>query len=141
MSDNEQLAIINARVWTGNPRRPWADAVLIHGERIELVGSSAEVRKQSAVSCRRIDAHGQLVVPHWKDARAGLADDALMQAVRSSLQGTVSPELNVLEAGAPADLAIFDRDITRASMDDPAVARVIVLIVAGRVLLDRAGLV
>ena len=27
------LAIVNARVWTGDTRRPWADAVLVRGER------------------------------------------------------------------------------------------------------------
>ena len=141
MADNEQIAIINARIWTGNPRRPWADAVLIRGDRIELVGSSAEVRKQSAVSCRRIDARGKLVVPRWKAARSRLPDDALIQAVRSSLQGIVAPELNVLEAGATADLAIFDRDVTRAMPGEAGIAQVILVMVAGRVLFDRAGLV
>ena len=32
-----RLAILNARVFTGNPRRPWADAVLIRGDRIETI--------------------------------------------------------------------------------------------------------
>jgi predicted amidohydrolase YtcJ len=140
MDDKDQLAIINARVWTGNPRRPWADAVLIRGDRIDLVGSSAEVRKRTGPACRRIDARGMLLVPLWKDTRREVADDALIQAVRSSLQGNAATALNVLEAGAPADLALIDRDITRASPDDLGIARVILVMVAGRVLLDRAGL-
>ena len=41
------LAIVNARVWTGDPRRPRADAVFLRAGRIEAVGSSAEVRKRS----------------------------------------------------------------------------------------------
>lgn len=140
MDDNEQLAIINARVWTGNPGRPWADAVLVRGDRIALVGSSAEVRKGSDPSCRRIDARGLLVVPLWKDARPEIDDGALIQVVRWSMQGRAATELNTLEAGAPADVAIFDHDITRATPDDAGIARVILLIQAGRVVLDRAHL-
>jgi predicted amidohydrolase YtcJ len=141
MDDNDQLAIINARVWTGNPRRPWADAVLIRAGLIELVGSSAEVRKRSDASCRRIDARGMLVVPLWNDMRPEVDDEALFQAVRSSIRGSAASELNVLETGARADLAIIDRDITRANPEELGNAQVILRMVAGRVLLDRAGLV
>ncbi|MEO7457801.1 MAG: amidohydrolase [Gemmatimonadaceae bacterium] len=62
------LAIVNARVWTGDPRRPWADAVLIRGERIELVGSSAEVKKRAGTATRTIDAAGKMVTPGFIDA-------------------------------------------------------------------------
>ena len=139
MDDNEQLAIINARVWTGNPRRPWADAVLIRGDRIELVGSSAEVRKGANLSCRLIDARGQLVMPLWKDRRPQLDDEALIRALRPPVQGLAAAELNVLEAGGPADLAMLDRDITRAVPDESGSARAILVVQAGRILLDRAG--
>lgn len=137
----DQLAIINARVWTGNPRRPWADAVLIRGDRIEVIGSSAEVRKRAAPTCRRIDARGMLVVPMWRDARADLDEEALVEAVRLSTQGGSATELNMLAAGAPANLAMFDRDVTRATPDDPGVVRVILLIAVGRLVFDRVGLV
>ena len=62
------LAIVNARVWTGNPRRPWADAVAVRGDRLAAVGSSAEVRKLAGREARVIDAKGQLVVPGFVDA-------------------------------------------------------------------------
>src|SRR3954464_15977389 len=67
------LAIVNAHVWTGDARRPWADAVLIRGERIEAVGSSAEIRKRSG-DARVIDAKGQLVTPGFIDAHAHFLD-------------------------------------------------------------------
>ena len=35
------LAVVNARAWTGDARRPWADAIAVEGERIAAVGSSA----------------------------------------------------------------------------------------------------
>src|SRR5687768_17210329 len=62
------LAIVNARVWTGDARRPWADAVAVTGERITAVGSSAEVRKLARPTTRVIDANGGMLVPGFIDA-------------------------------------------------------------------------
>ncbi len=62
------LAIVNARVWTGDARRPWADAVLVRGERIDVVGSSAEVKKRAGASVRTVDAKGMMITPGFIDA-------------------------------------------------------------------------
>jgi predicted amidohydrolase YtcJ len=69
----EALAIVNARVWTGDPRRPWADAVLVRGERIDAVGSSAEVKKRAGTA-RVLDAKGMMVVPGFVDAHVHFID-------------------------------------------------------------------
>ncbi|MGH7720383.1 MAG: amidohydrolase [Gemmatimonadaceae bacterium] len=61
------LAVVNARVWTGDPRRPWAEAVAVRGERVAAVGSSAEVRKLALGEARVIDAAGKMVVPGFID--------------------------------------------------------------------------
>ncbi|MEW5919249.1 MAG: amidohydrolase, partial [Gemmatimonadota bacterium] len=65
MSQSRQpvtLAVVNARVWTGNPNRPWADAIAVSGERLTAVGSSAEIRKLAG-NAELIDANGQFLVP------------------------------------------------------------------------------
>jgi predicted amidohydrolase YtcJ len=62
------LAVVNARIWTGNPKRPWAEAIAVRGDRIAAVGSSAEIRKMMGASARVIDAHGQMLVPGFNDA-------------------------------------------------------------------------
>jgi predicted amidohydrolase YtcJ len=62
------LAIVNARVWTGDSRRPWADAVAVAGDRIGVVGSSAEVMKTVSEATRVVDAKGQMLVPGFIDA-------------------------------------------------------------------------
>jgi predicted amidohydrolase YtcJ len=61
------LAVVNARVWTGDLRRPWTDAVLTHRDRIAVVGSSAEVMKGVDAATEVIDGRGMLVVPGFID--------------------------------------------------------------------------
>jgi predicted amidohydrolase YtcJ len=68
------LAIVNARVWTGAPRRPWAEAVAVRGDRIAAVGSSAEIRKLAVPSTRVIDAHGAMLVPGFIDSHVHFID-------------------------------------------------------------------
>jgi predicted amidohydrolase YtcJ len=61
------LAIVNARVWTGDTLRPWADGVLVGGDRILAVGSSADIHKR-ARDLRVIDANGMMVTPGFIDS-------------------------------------------------------------------------
>jgi predicted amidohydrolase YtcJ len=67
-TDPERLAVVNTRIWTGDDRRPWADALLTDGERVTFVGSSAEVMKRSDAGARVIDARDCLVAPGFIDS-------------------------------------------------------------------------
>ena len=67
------LAVVNARIWTGDAKRPWADAIAVRGDRIAAVGSSAEVRK-IAGAARVIDAGGQMLVPGFTDSHVHFID-------------------------------------------------------------------
>ena len=66
------LAIVNARVWTGDAARPWAEAIAVSGERIVAVGTTAEVQKLG--SATTVDAAGRLVVPGFIDAHVHFLD-------------------------------------------------------------------
>ncbi len=68
------LAIVNARVWTGDPRRPWADALAVRGDRLAAVGGSAEIRKLAGQGTRVIDARGRFVAPGFIDAHVHFLD-------------------------------------------------------------------
>lgn len=87
MTEPLTLAVVNARVWTGDLRRPWAEAVAVAGERVAAVGSSAAIRKQTTASTRVIDAAGAMVTPGFVDAHVhflpggfGLASVSLRDA-------------------------------------------------------------
>ncbi len=55
------LLLTNARVWTGDPTRPWADSLAIHGNHLVAVG-------QEVSAAARLDLGGRLVIPGLWDA-------------------------------------------------------------------------
>jgi predicted amidohydrolase YtcJ len=64
-----ELVVTNARIWTGDPARPWAEALAVSGERIAALGTNAEIRGRAGASgARTFDARGRLVTPGFIDA-------------------------------------------------------------------------
>lgn len=73
------LAIVNARVWTGDSVAPWAEAVAVSGDRITAVGTSDEIRR-IASDVEIIDAQGGMVTPGFIDAHVHFLDGGLALA-------------------------------------------------------------
>lgn len=65
------LALVNARIWTADPARPWAEAVAVRGDTIVAVGGNAEIAALG--SDRLIDAGGKLVLPGFIDSHVHFA--------------------------------------------------------------------
>jgi predicted amidohydrolase YtcJ/beta-lactamase class A len=61
------LALVNGHIWTGNPVRPWAEAVASRGERIIAVGSNADIQKLVSSSTRTINLEGKLALTGFID--------------------------------------------------------------------------
>ena len=62
------LILFNARVYTVDAARPWAEAVAIRGSRIVAVGSNADAREYTGAGTRTIDLKGAFVSPGFNDA-------------------------------------------------------------------------
>jgi hypothetical protein len=113
--------LLNGRIFTGNPARPWAEALAVRGDRIVSVGATADVTGQAGASTRRIDLGGRAVVPGFNDAFVTLAEptserarvliaDAIVRGV-TSLQvfspGPVAETVRVLrDARAPLRIRV-----------------------------------
>lgn len=67
------VTIINARVWTGDAARPWAEAIAASGGVISAVGTTAEVQR-AAAGAEVIDAGGRLVLPGFIDTHVHFVD-------------------------------------------------------------------
>src|SRR5574337_176476 len=69
------MAIVNARIWTGNPQQPWAQAIALRGDRIAIVGTNEAVTRALS-GVKPVDAHGQMVTPGFIDSHVHLIDSS-----------------------------------------------------------------
>jgi predicted amidohydrolase YtcJ len=60
--------LLGARVWTGDPARPRAEALAIRGRTILAVGSSGEIRRHVGPRTEVLDLRGRFVAPGFNDA-------------------------------------------------------------------------
>jgi predicted amidohydrolase YtcJ len=68
------LILLGGRVWTGDRKRPWAEAVAVRGETILAVGGAAQIERLAGPGTRRVAARGGLVTPGFIDAHVHLLD-------------------------------------------------------------------
>jgi predicted amidohydrolase YtcJ len=67
------LVLISARIWTGNPARPEAQALAVHGERIVAVGSNADIEPFKGPRTQVLDGRGRRVVPGFIDSHTHMS--------------------------------------------------------------------
>jgi predicted amidohydrolase YtcJ len=61
---------VNGKIWTGDEKKPQAEALAIRGDRIVAVGTPEEVTKAVGADAAVVDLHGRLVVPGFQDSHA-----------------------------------------------------------------------
>jgi len=62
------LILVNGKVWTGDPARPWAEAVAVRDGKIFAVGTAAELRALSPSGAKLVELGGALVLPGFIDS-------------------------------------------------------------------------
>jgi len=62
------LILVNGKVWTGDPARPWAEAVAVRDGKIFAVGTAAELRALSPSGTKLVELGGALVLPGFIDS-------------------------------------------------------------------------
>ena len=71
--DPISLAVINGRIWTGDPDNPWIEALAVSDERIVAIGTS-EAIELLAYDAEIVDARNRLVIPGFIDTHSHLLD-------------------------------------------------------------------
>ncbi len=128
--ESADLILAGGRVFTGNPSRPWAEAVAIRGEMIAAVGSDAEVRALAGPSTRVVELGGKLVIPGINDAHIHapwMKDEGIVVDVpqEGATIGALLDALRAAAASAPAGarlaaelpLHLVDAGLTRDDLD------------------------
>ena len=67
------LVLRSAKIWTGDPARPEAEALAVRGGRIVAVGSDAEIAKLQGPSTKVIDGKWRRVVPGFIDCHTHMS--------------------------------------------------------------------
>lgn len=67
-SQNAELIVSNATIWTGNKELPYAQALAVSGDTILTIGSNEEVLKYKSDNTLLIDANGQFITPGFIDS-------------------------------------------------------------------------
>jgi hypothetical protein len=111
------LVVVNARVFTNDAGRPWAEALAITGERVVAVGSSGDVRASATAATRVVDAGGRVVVPGFNDARVdlplGLPTPAALTALDQGAIARGVTSLQVVAGGPMRSLVLAAQQATR----------------------------
>lgn len=62
-----EYIIYNARIWTADTDREWADAIWVCNDKILEVGKYEDITKNASAHVKRIDMHNQFVMPSFVD--------------------------------------------------------------------------
>lgn len=85
------LVVTGARVWTGDPGRPWAEAVAVSGDKILAVGTAGDVAPLIGDDTEVFESAGGMLVPGFIDTHVHfLAGGAALASVQ--LRDAQTPE-------------------------------------------------
>lgn len=96
-------------VWTADPARPRAEAVLVRGGRIACVGSDEEAARCAGAGARVIDLDGRMLLPGFVDSHT-----------HPALAGLLGSRLQVLGIETVAGVQAALRDYAAAHPDEEA---------------------
>jgi hypothetical protein len=75
--NSSERILFHAKVFTGNPQNPYAEAVAIRGDKIAAVGSLPEVAGSVSRGAERVDLEGRSLFPGFIDSHSHSIDGGL----------------------------------------------------------------
>ena len=84
------IIVVHGRVYTENPKQPWAQAVAIRHGKITAVGDDPEIERRRGMGTKVINAGGKLVLPGFVDCHIHFMDGSLSLG-RVNLEGAKDP--------------------------------------------------
>jgi predicted amidohydrolase YtcJ len=74
---SSERIFFHAKVFTGDPQNPYAEAVAIRGEKIVAVGALPEVTKAASANAEHVDLEGKSLFPGFIDSHSHSIDGGL----------------------------------------------------------------
>src|SRR3989475_1579239 len=143
MAGDADMVLVDGKVFTAVPDRPWARALAVRGDRLIAVGTNTQVERCAGRATKHVDLRGRVVVPGFIDAHAHMADSAgergwirlagtrtledavarLRKAATSTPRGGWIVGIDWDEAKWPERRFLTREDLDRVSTDHFVVAR------------------
>lgn len=102
--DTANTVFLNGKVYTVNPRQPWAQAVAVRGDQIVYVGDNAGARAFIGKGSRAIDLKGKLLLPGFVESHIHvLMGAATTSGVTLTMTDTLEDIQRKLKAYADAN--------------------------------------
>jgi predicted amidohydrolase YtcJ len=86
MVEPADIIVVHGRVYTEDPKQPWAQAVAIHHGKIVAVGDDSVIERRRGMGTKVIDAGGKLVLPGFVDCHIHFLDGSFSLG-RVNLEG------------------------------------------------------
>ena len=107
------IVAVHGRVYTENPKQPWAQAVAFHGGKIVAVGDDTAIEKLRGMGTKVVNAGGKLVLPGFTDCHIHFLEGSLSLG-RVNLEGAkdvpdIQKKLREYAAEHPGDDWILGR--------------------------------
>jgi predicted amidohydrolase YtcJ len=74
---SSDIVLVNGHIYTANTQSRWAEAVAVTGDKIDAVGSNAEIASHRSANTKVIDLQGKTVIPGITDGHVHLWFGAL----------------------------------------------------------------
>ena len=84
------IIVVHGRVYTEDPKQPWAQAVAIYRGKIVAVGTDPEIERRRGMGTKVINAGGKLVLPGFVDCHIHFIDGSFSLG-RVNLEGAKDP--------------------------------------------------
>src|SRR3954452_8174639 len=85
------MILFNGKIWTGDPKARFVEAIAIDGNRIVATGTRDEVTRAAGANARTIDLRGRLAVPGFIDNHTHLVDGGF-EISRVQLRDAATPQ-------------------------------------------------
>ncbi|HYH06664.1 MAG TPA: amidohydrolase [Thermoanaerobaculia bacterium] len=133
----QSIVLINGKVFTADPAKPWAEAVAIDGKKITAVGTTDEIRAKANAKTRVIDLEGRVVIPGINDAHThpgfgapsfglDLGFDPAWRDVQAALASAVDETPASMWITVTVGSAILSNpNVTAAHLEDVAPGRLV----------------
>jgi Amidohydrolase family len=112
------LIVYNAKVYTGDQKAPFAEAVAVRGNRILRVGSNRDIKRLMRRATTVIDAHGGSVTAGFHDGRVDLAAAGRAIALAKAAEQVAPPSAASSDSRTEGERAAERLDDLRTAMAD-----------------------